>query len=148
MVWSKNTRVQMYVLGKCRCDHFLELKLHKCKYVLILTRNTMKIKIISFPNRQNMSFLVSDVLTNVWESNLSWTAGRVSHQTTDSFQNGCIIRQDSKCRKKWQDLCKNKNTQNRCTYKCFVWVSISRPGELPSETGIDPVSLLSARSSQ
>lgn len=33
-------------------------------------------------------------------------------------------------------------------YKCFAWVSMSRPGVLSLETGISPVSLLSAKSSQ
>lgn len=33
-------------------------------------------------------------------------------------------------------------------YKCFVWMSISRPGLFPLEIGMVPVSWLSARSSQ
>jgi hypothetical protein len=38
--------------------------------------------------------------------------------------------------------------QGELTYKCFVWTSRSRPGVVPVETGMVPVSMLSARSSQ
>jgi hypothetical protein len=35
-----------------------------------------------------------------------------------------------------------------CAYKCFVFVRLSNPGFVPSNTGSSPVSLLSARSNQ
>jgi hypothetical protein len=49
---------------------------------------------------------------------------------------------------KYPNIKEFNSGDRNCTYKCFVFVRLSSPGFVPSNTGSPPESLLSARSNQ